>query len=153
MDDLKKKRFLWGAALAWAAWVPTLIGLGNAFSGISREKATGLAAVAGGLVEMFVVWGNWHDDRLPSGRNRLPGAGLCARALDAQPDFRGVHPFERIDAGFGWAFSVDVLVSEASGVLSRFLASLLYCYGLICPSGAWGGDDAGENRGSSLCSE
>jgi hypothetical protein len=38
-------------------WLPTLYGLANALTGISREKATGLAAVAGGLAEMFVLWG------------------------------------------------------------------------------------------------
>lgn len=56
-EELRRKRFLWGAALAWAAWVPTMIGLANAFAGISNSKATGLAAVSGGLVEMFVTWG------------------------------------------------------------------------------------------------
>ncbi len=57
MDDLDGKRFLWGVALAWAPWVPTLVGLGYALRGISREKATGLAAVAGGLAEILVMWG------------------------------------------------------------------------------------------------
>lgn len=57
MDELKKKRFLWGVALTWAFWVPTLIGLSNVFRDMSREKATGLAAVAGGLAEMFVMCG------------------------------------------------------------------------------------------------
>ena len=57
MDDPNRKRFLWGASLAWAPWVPTLIGLGYAFRGISNSKATGLAAVAGGLAESFVIWG------------------------------------------------------------------------------------------------
>ena len=57
MDELKKKRFLWGVALAWAPWIPTLVGLASAFRGISREKATGIAAVAGGLAEIFVVCG------------------------------------------------------------------------------------------------
>ena len=43
--------------LAWAPWVPTLIGLGYAFRGISNSAATGLAAVAGGFAEMLVWWG------------------------------------------------------------------------------------------------
>jgi len=30
VDDLKKRRFLWGVALAWTPWVTTLIGLGYA---------------------------------------------------------------------------------------------------------------------------
>jgi hypothetical protein len=54
VDELKKKRFLWGVGLAWAPSIPMLIGLGTAFS---EQKATGLGAVAGGLAEMFVVWG------------------------------------------------------------------------------------------------
>jgi hypothetical protein len=57
MDPLKKKRFLWGVLLAWAPWLPAMIGLGNAFRGISSEHATGLAAVAGGLTEMLVLVG------------------------------------------------------------------------------------------------
>jgi hypothetical protein len=54
-DDAKRKRFLWGVALAWVPWIPVIIGLGNAFVGISNTKATGLAAVAGGFVEMRLM--------------------------------------------------------------------------------------------------
>ena len=57
MDELKQKRFLWGIALAWAPWVPTMIGLASAFRGISNTKATGLAAVAGGFTETYVLVG------------------------------------------------------------------------------------------------
>jgi hypothetical protein len=57
VDELKKKRFLWGVALAWAPWIPTLIGLRIAFRGISEQKATGLGALGAGLVESFVLWG------------------------------------------------------------------------------------------------
>jgi hypothetical protein len=57
VDELKQKRFLWGVALAWAPWVPTMIGLGSAFHGISNTKATGLAAVAGGFAETYVLVG------------------------------------------------------------------------------------------------
>jgi hypothetical protein len=53
-DELKKKRFLWGVVLAWAPWVPILVGLAHA---LLRQKATGIGAVAGGLTEIFVVWG------------------------------------------------------------------------------------------------
>jgi hypothetical protein len=56
-DELRQKRFLWGVALAWAPWVPTLIGFGYALRGISNSKATGLAAVAGGFAEGFALWG------------------------------------------------------------------------------------------------
>jgi hypothetical protein len=55
--ELKHKRFLWGAALAWAPAIPLMIGLGYAFVGIGNSKATGLAAVAGGFTEMYVLLG------------------------------------------------------------------------------------------------
>ena len=57
LDDQKKRLFLWGVVLAWVPWIPTLIGLANSFSGISNTKGTGLTAIAGGFVEMFVMWG------------------------------------------------------------------------------------------------
>jgi hypothetical protein len=57
VDELKQKRFLWGVALAWAPWVPTMIGFANAFRAISNTKATGLAAVAGGIAEMYALLG------------------------------------------------------------------------------------------------
>jgi hypothetical protein len=57
VEDLKKKRFVLGVLLAWVPWIPTLIGIGSAFWGISEQKATGLGVVAGGLPEMFVLSG------------------------------------------------------------------------------------------------
>jgi hypothetical protein len=57
VDELKRKRFLWGLVLAWAPWAPILVGLGHTLLGISRQKATGIGVVAGGLTEIFVVWG------------------------------------------------------------------------------------------------
>ena len=56
-DQLKRRRFLWGVALAWVPWIPVMIGLANAFVGIANTKATGLAAVAGGVVETQVMVG------------------------------------------------------------------------------------------------
>ena len=56
-DALKKKHFLWGVLLGISPWIPTVIGLGSAFVGVSNSKATGLAAVAGGMVELLVWWG------------------------------------------------------------------------------------------------
>jgi len=38
LDELKKKRFLWGVALAWTPAVPALIGLSNSLRGMSRAK-------------------------------------------------------------------------------------------------------------------
>jgi hypothetical protein len=57
VDGVRKKPFLWGVALAWTPWIPILIGLGDALIGISRQKATGIGVVTGGLTELFVVWG------------------------------------------------------------------------------------------------
>ncbi|MFZ0318248.1 MAG: hypothetical protein WAL56_03905 [Candidatus Sulfotelmatobacter sp.] len=53
-DELKKKRFLWGVVLAWVPWAPILVGLAHS---LLRQRATGIGAVAGGLTEIFVVWG------------------------------------------------------------------------------------------------
>lgn len=59
--DSRRKQFLWGIALAWVPFlflaVPTALGVYRALRGISQEKATGLAAVGGGLVEFFVTFG------------------------------------------------------------------------------------------------
>ena len=56
--DPDKKRFAWGLGLAW---VPVLVavvpGFISAFRGISQEKATGLAAVAGGYAESLATFG------------------------------------------------------------------------------------------------
>jgi hypothetical protein len=57
VDELRKRRFLWGVVLVWAPWIPILIGIGYTLRGILEQKATGLGAVAGGLSELFVVWG------------------------------------------------------------------------------------------------
>jgi hypothetical protein len=57
MEDPNRKRFLWGVALAWVPWVPLILGLGYAFRGIANTKATGIAAVAAGIVEAQVMVG------------------------------------------------------------------------------------------------
>ena len=56
-DTLIKKRLLWGLLLAWGPWVPTLIAFRYMFVGINNSKATGLAVVVGGMVELLVWWG------------------------------------------------------------------------------------------------
>ncbi len=60
-DDITRKRFFWGVCLAWTPFlfliIPTAIGIFSAFRGIAREKATGLAVVAGGLTEFFSTFG------------------------------------------------------------------------------------------------
>jgi hypothetical protein len=44
-------------ALAWMPSIPMMLGLAYAFRGIWNSKATGLAAVAGGLAETYVLVG------------------------------------------------------------------------------------------------
>jgi len=54
--DQANKRFAVGMLLAWAPWVPTLLGLIHIVV-ISGNKATGIGAVAGGVSEMLVLLG------------------------------------------------------------------------------------------------
>jgi hypothetical protein len=56
--DQDRKRFAWGVGLAWLPLV-LLAGLGlfSALRGVSQEKATGLAAVAGGFAEALATFG------------------------------------------------------------------------------------------------
>ncbi len=46
MDELKRKRFLWGALLAWSPWILIGLGITNWLQGASEHRATGLGAVA-----------------------------------------------------------------------------------------------------------
>src|SRR6266567_699378 len=62
MDDIltherKRRWFVWGTVVTCTLSIPLIIGISNAFRGISTEKATGLAAVAGGLAEGYVTFG------------------------------------------------------------------------------------------------
>src|SRR5215471_12944092 len=57
MADQKRSLFLWGVGLAWLPWIPGIIGLAQAFRGILEKKATGIAVLAGGLTETFVIIG------------------------------------------------------------------------------------------------
>lgn len=57
MQDINAKRFVWALALAWVPWIPTLVGFVRVFLPITNQTATGLAAVAGGIGELLVMWG------------------------------------------------------------------------------------------------
>ena len=57
MDDRKTKQFRWGMVLTWTTLIPLMYGCINSFKGISEQKATGLAAVAGGIAEAFAMFG------------------------------------------------------------------------------------------------
>jgi hypothetical protein len=52
-----KNWFVWGVGLAIASALPFLVPILTVFRGISPGKATGLAAVAGGLTELYVTSG------------------------------------------------------------------------------------------------
>jgi hypothetical protein len=55
--EQEKKRFAWGVGLAW---VPVLLlgpGLFNVLRRVSMEKATGVAAIAGGFAEALATFG------------------------------------------------------------------------------------------------
>ena len=51
-----RRLFLYGIALAWLPLLPMIVGLANAFRGISNEKATGVGAVAGGFAEIGMIY-------------------------------------------------------------------------------------------------
>jgi len=50
-QDRPRKWFRLGIAFAWVPSIPIIVDLLNSFRGISSQKATGFAAVAGGLAE------------------------------------------------------------------------------------------------------
>jgi len=57
-DDIKRKRFYWGAFLAWAPFLICILPAAVAvFHGVSSKKATGLGAVAGGISESLLIFG------------------------------------------------------------------------------------------------
>lgn len=55
--EANSRRFLWGFALVWVPWIPILVAFGYVLYQMSRVKATGLGVVAGGLGEIFVIYG------------------------------------------------------------------------------------------------
>jgi hypothetical protein len=57
VDDQKTEQFRWGMVLAWVTLIPLMYGCFNSFKGISEQKATGLAAVAGRIAEAFATFG------------------------------------------------------------------------------------------------
>jgi hypothetical protein len=57
-DDIRRKRFLLGVCLAWTPFLFLILFTAiDAFNGIAREKATGLAVVAAGFAEFFSTFG------------------------------------------------------------------------------------------------
>ena len=66
-DERKRKWFFWGIALMGTVSIPLMIGLFSFFRGISGEKATGVAAIAGGLAESYAILGIALGLALPVG--------------------------------------------------------------------------------------
>lgn len=57
-NAIKRKRFLWGALLAWIPFLFLLLPTAIRFFGsLSSQKATGLGAVAGGISESLATFG------------------------------------------------------------------------------------------------
>ena len=105
---------------AWAPAVPALIGLSNVLRGASRARATGLAAVAGGLAEMFAVCGIGAILDRPRNSDFSYCVGHSRQRLDAKLAFRPVDMLERINAPFRWPLPVVDVVSEPSHVLNHY---------------------------------
>lgn len=55
--EANTRRFLWGITLVWVPWIPILVAFGSVLYQMSRVKATGLGAVAGGFGEIFLMYG------------------------------------------------------------------------------------------------
>jgi hypothetical protein len=84
-NNRRKAHLVWGVTLAGISSLPFLILFSNAFRGISREKATGLAAVAGGLTEAYVTFGFILSHVLP-----VASIVLLARSLSGADRMRKV---------------------------------------------------------------
>src|SRR5438445_6946837 len=83
-QDRKRTWFIWGMVLAWTPFIPFILGLFHAFSGVSEQKATGLAAVAGGIAEMYTTFALIIAFIIPVaaiillGRSVSRGHGMCS---------------------------------------------------------------------------
>ena len=83
--DRKRKSFFWGTILTGTLSIPLIIVFFNALRGISAEKATGLAAVAGGFAEAYVTLGVLLSLGLPVG-----AIVLLLRSLSAGHRMRAI---------------------------------------------------------------
>src|SRR5438445_13337675 len=80
-QDRKRTWFIWGMVLAWTPFIPFILGLFHAFSGVSEQKATGLAAVAGGIAEMYTTFALIIAFIIP-----VAAIVLFGRSLSSGPD-------------------------------------------------------------------
>jgi hypothetical protein len=107
--NAKRKWFLWGMTLAWIPLNPVMIGIFNAFRGISEQKATGLGAVAGGLAEGYAMLGMIVTLLLPVAAIALLGKSLS-----------GVHPMRTLVSWLSICWSVLVLALSGLSVWMLF---------------------------------
>ena len=84
-DDRNRKSFVWGAVLTATLSIPLVIVFFNTFRAISAHKATGLAAVAGGLAEAYVTLGVLLSLGLP-----VAAIVLLLRSFSAGHRFRAL---------------------------------------------------------------
>ena len=55
--DIDRKKFVWGVVLAWGPIALFMVGMVRAMLAISRQRTSGLGAVAGGLSEALATYG------------------------------------------------------------------------------------------------
>ena len=100
-DDRKKTFFLWGSIFAWTPFIPPMIGMLNAFKGISEQKATGVGAAAGGIAGGYAALGVICSFVLP-----VAAIVLLVKSFDAGHRMRTVFSLLFI----GWSLLALVLV-------------------------------------------
>lgn len=83
--DRRRAWFFWGMVLVGTSSIPFLVIFFNVFRGMAREKASGLAAVAGGLTEAYVTFGFILSLVLP-----VAAIVLLARSLSGASRMRKV---------------------------------------------------------------
>ena len=55
--DINRKTFVWGVVLAWTPIALFIVGMVPAMLAVSRQRTSGLGAVAGGLSEALAIYG------------------------------------------------------------------------------------------------
>jgi hypothetical protein len=57
ISNSNSRLFLWGFLITLVLVVPVVIAAATSFRGTSQQRATGLGAVAGGLSEVYALYG------------------------------------------------------------------------------------------------
>jgi len=109
VEQVEKKRFRYGVALAWLPILFIIPGFLSAFRGISSSKATGLAAVAGGLTEAMVPLGFTSILIL-----QIIAVVMLRRSISQERRFRG---FVAMASLFCCAFTLVTLIGSVATFL------------------------------------